>query len=102
MASDYEGDPKEFALVIPVPVVVQKDDIHTVNPDLVNRLDAYTAPRLTEYFDPDPCRPPIMLSMMAKNAVAGAMAPAGMAEDSRVLGVTIEAQYEVGVYDILI
>ena len=100
MASDYQGDPKEFALVIPVPVVVQKDDIHVVSPDLIDRLDAYTAPRLTEYFDRDPCAPPVvykaiptpMTAPAELNAVAGAA----------VRGVTIEARYEVGVYDILI
>ncbi|HLY54665.1 MAG TPA: DUF2330 domain-containing protein [Stellaceae bacterium] len=101
MASDYEGDPKEFALVIPVPVVVQKDDIHTVNPDLVNRLDAYTAPRLTEYFDPDPCAPPIQYAPMPASAALRGNRGLEL-KSADAAGVTIEAQYEVGVYDILI
>ncbi len=100
MASDYEGDPAEFALVVPVPVVVKKDDIHVVNPDLIARLDAYTAPRLTEYFDPDPCAPMYLDKPMptaARPMMLGATR--GAVQDS---GVTIEAKYEVGVYDILI
>ncbi|HLY54664.1 MAG TPA: DUF2330 domain-containing protein [Stellaceae bacterium] len=101
MASDYEGDPKEFALVIPVPVVVQKEDIHTVNPDLVNRLDAYTAPRLTEYFDPDPCQPAWADDVSSAVRATAVPAPAKMAAQS-AFGVTIEAKYEVGVYDILV
>src|SRR5215467_15279591 len=28
MASDYRGDPKEFALVVPVPNVINPDQIH--------------------------------------------------------------------------
>ena len=32
MASDYKGDPKEFALVIPVPTVVKEQDIRVVDP----------------------------------------------------------------------
>ena len=30
MASDYQGDPKEFALVIPVPTVVTKEQIKVI------------------------------------------------------------------------
>src|SRR6185369_8702118 len=55
MASDYEGDPKEFALVVPVPVVLKRGQIHVGDSTLVAKLDAYSAPRLVEYFDPDPC-----------------------------------------------
>src|SRR5262249_30550879 len=56
MASDYQGDPREFALVIPVPAVVTREQIKVVESALVNHLDAYSAPRLVEYFDPDPCQ----------------------------------------------
>src|ERR1700743_1529938 len=58
MASDYEGDPKDFALVIPVPTVVKEDDIHVVDQAMLDRLDHYSEPRLVEYTDPDPCPPP--------------------------------------------
>ncbi len=100
MASDYEGDPKEFALVVPVPTIVAKDDIHVVEPHLIDKLDSYSAPRLTEYFDKDPCNPPYQAQFSAAvNSPARAARPeAGEASPS----VTIEARYEVGVYDILI
>ena len=55
MASDYSGDPKEFALVVPVPTVIGKGQIHITDNALIDHVDAYTAPRLVEYFDPDPC-----------------------------------------------
>jgi hypothetical protein len=58
MASDYEGDPKDFALVIPVPTVVKESDIHVVDQAMLDRLDNYSEPRLVEYTDPDPCAPP--------------------------------------------
>src|SRR5262245_66604872 len=64
MASDYQGDLKEFALVIPVPTVVTKDQIKVVESAWVDHLDAYSAPRLVEYFDPDPCNPPVSNSVM--------------------------------------
>jgi hypothetical protein len=100
MASDYEGDPKEFALVVPVPTVVAENDIRVVDNHLIDKLDAYSAPRLTEYFDADPCAPIFYGADMAA-AMPKSMAPGGSAR-SESLGVTIEARYQVGVYDILI
>jgi hypothetical protein len=103
MANDFKGDPKEFAIVIPVPVVLAKDQIHVGDRGLIDHIDAYSAPRLVEYFDQNPCR--MMMDLvaggvgmaMARNAPA---APAAVRAQS--LGVTIEAQYTVGEYDILI
>jgi hypothetical protein len=101
MANDFKGEPRDFAVVIPVPTVLQKGQIHVVDKAPIDHLDAYSAPRLVEYHDMDPCR-----IMMEKNA---AMAPrptsmtGGMPRrDERSLGVTIEAKYTVGEYDILI
>jgi hypothetical protein len=56
MASDYEGDPKEFALVIPVPTFIERRQIGVVDTKTIDHIDAYTAPRLVEYHDGDPCR----------------------------------------------
>jgi hypothetical protein len=57
MVNDFKGDPKEFAIVIPVPEVLQKEQIHIGDKAIVDHLDAYSSPRLVEYFDEDPCRP---------------------------------------------
>ncbi|MGE5178327.1 MAG: DUF2330 domain-containing protein [Bacteroidota bacterium] len=103
MASDFKGDPREFALVVPVPTVLEKGQIHVGDPAAVDHLDAYTAPRLVEYFDPDPCRVYAMEKSMAlRNGAPMAMAPARGSRDERSLGVRIEARYTVGEYDILI
>src|SRR5262245_51376016 len=56
MSSDFRCDPKEFAMVVPVPTFLQKDQIHVGNKALVEHIDAYSAPRLVEYFDDNPCR----------------------------------------------
>src|SRR6266568_4523479 len=60
MANDYQGNPKEFAIVIPVPTFLEKDQIHVGDKALLDHLDAYSAPRLVEYFDPDPCAPMLL------------------------------------------
>ena len=100
MVNDYKGDPTEFAVVIPVPRVLQREQIYVADPAIVDHLDAYTAPRLVEYFDDDPCRPRMVMEMAAGQVMGGgSMSPPVGAKS---LGVTIEAQYTVGEYDILI
>src|SRR5947199_1888177 len=49
MSNDFKGDPKEFAIVIPVPTVLQREQIHVVDKALLDHLDAYSSPRLVEY-----------------------------------------------------
>jgi hypothetical protein len=102
MENDFKGDPKEFAIVIPIPTFLQKEQIHVAEKALLDHLDAYSAPRLVEYFDEDPCQ------MRYERAMPMAAAPGGVAggavaEDrAKSLGVKIEAKYTVGEYDILI
>ncbi len=99
MANDYHGDPKEFAIVIPVPTFLEKDQIHIGDKALLDHLDAYSAPRLVEYFDPDPCAP-----MLLRRDFSGVSlnAASEKTKGASALGVRIEAEYTVGEYDILI
>lgn len=99
MANDYRGDPQEFALVVPVPTFLERDQIHVGEKALLDHLDAYSAPRLVEYFDENPCRPRVLPAPMA--AASRAQQASGAAAD-RSLGVTVEARYTVGEYDIVI
>jgi hypothetical protein len=61
LSNDYEGDPKQFALVVPVAVVPQKDQVHVGEGAWIEHLDAFTKPRLVDYPDGDPCQ--VALSM---------------------------------------
>ncbi len=102
MVNDFQGDARDFAMVVPSPTVLQREQIHVTDNTVVDHLDAYSAPRLVEYFDPDPCQPVVMMERMM---TLGASAPTEMADSSarsKALGVTVEAQYLVGEYDILI
>jgi hypothetical protein len=100
MVNDFRGDLKEFAVVIPVPTFLQRDQIHVGEKALVDHLDAYSAPRLVEYFDEDPCR--MMREERLKMAPMAMAAMPAAGSRARSLGVTIEAQYTIGEYDILI
>ena len=55
MLNDYRGDLKEFALVVPVPEVLKRGQIHIGDRRVFERIADYSAPRLAEYFDDDPC-----------------------------------------------
>jgi hypothetical protein len=70
---------------------------------MVDHLDAFSAPRLVEYFDPDPC-PRYPAAMLERNASVKSAKMLDMitAEHAAAQGVTIEARYTVGEYDILI
>ena len=100
MANDFKGDLKEFAVVIPVPTFLERGQIHVGDKALVDHLDAYSAPRLVEYFDQNPCW--VVMSEMVAAAPRAEMATRRDAERARSLGVKIEAQYTIGEYDILI
>ncbi len=56
LMNDYQGEPSDFALVVPVPVVLQKGQVHIGDRELFQKIDAYSSPRLVEYYDPDPCQ----------------------------------------------
>src|SRR5438067_12488770 len=56
MANDFKGELKEFAIVIPVPTFLKREQIHVGDRALIDHLDAYSAPRLVEYFDSNPCQ----------------------------------------------
>lgn len=97
MGNDFQGNVRDFAVVIPVPSFIEKEQIHVADQSLIDHLDAYTAPRLVEYFDDNPCmkRRMLRLEMVAE-------APSTKMADTSEDGVTIEASYTVGEYDILI
>jgi hypothetical protein len=104
MYNDFKGETKDFAMVVPVPVVLRKDDIKVVDQSIFQKLNDYSAPRLVEYWDQNPCD---IYSM--KDDLSGKAAGAQLNEvvvtsafGSKRSSVKIEARYIVGEYDILI
>lgn len=102
MVNDYQGEPKDFALVVPVPVVLKKEVVRVADMAPIDHLDAFTAPRLAEYHDPNPCRQDYLRGL----AKSGMAAPQAMedADESRARRpkVRVEASFTVGEYDIVI
>jgi hypothetical protein len=104
MANDFQGKVKDFAMVIPVPTSIEREQIHIGDMKHIDHLDAFTGPRLVEYHDENPCdmrryeMEDRMPSAPAMESGGAPMKRKGAGE----LGVTIEASYTVGEYDILI
>lgn len=103
MLNDYKGDLKKFAMVVPVPVVLGRKDIRIMEQRLFTSFDQYSAPRMVEYFDRNPCGTD---DLYQKDVVVKSMQLTSVAESLSMRklesGVTIEAQYTIDEYEILI
>ncbi len=58
MQNDYRGPLEDFAMVIPVPVVLKPTDVKVLPKSVFERIDSLSSPRLVEYWEQDPCPPP--------------------------------------------
>jgi hypothetical protein len=103
MQNGYQGPPQDFAMVVPVPVVLQKENVKTLPRDVFDRVDKLTAPRLVEYWEQDPCPKPMPTPVAAGGFVSRVpvAAPKAAMAAERAL-VTIEAQFSVGEYDVVV
>jgi len=102
MQNDYKGPLADFAMVVPVPVVLHEKDVKTLPKNVFEHTDALGSPRLVEYWEQDPCA-----VMKADEAMAAPTTKAmgralDMKEGKDKDGVKIEAQFDVAEYKILI
>ena len=101
MQNNYQGPPTGFAMVVPVPVVLQEENVKTLPAEVFGKVDAMGAPRLVEYWEMDPCAADYRYDDMMPMS-AGAVDEAAAAPEEEKHGVTIEAQFEVGEYQVVI
>ncbi|MDP1824263.1 MAG: DUF2330 domain-containing protein [Archangium sp.] len=97
MQNNYRGPTEDFALVIPVPVILKKENVKTLPKEVFARIDTLASPRLVEDYEPGECPPPPPTS--------SAMVPSMMVQKSGVprdLGVKVEAKFDVAEYEIVI
>ena len=102
MANNYQGPPEDFAMVVPVPVVLKKEQVKTLAADVFRHIDQLSAPRLVEYWEQDPCNPYSGIDYERKRRDDGAVARGGGGPAKGGHGVTVEAQFDVGEYQIVI
>jgi MYXO-CTERM domain-containing protein len=85
-------------MLIPVPVVLGEDDVSQASPELFQRFDNYSAPRVVRYECED-----FNWTDGDADADTDADADADADADSDAdPSVVVEAQYQVGIYDVVI
>ena len=103
MQNTYAGPPQDFAMVVPVPVVLHEANVKVLPRDIFAKVERLTAPRLVEYWEQDPCRPVVLYD-------SGAGRPRSARRERRRRGerrparhhVKIEARFAVGEYDVVV
>ncbi|HTU57215.1 MAG TPA: DUF2330 domain-containing protein, partial [Polyangiales bacterium] len=102
MQNNYQGPPEAFALVIPVPTVLQKEQVKVLPEDVFKRVDMLGAPRLVEYWEMDPCyvQSPVAMGGSAPATAATSAAAAG--SSAAGAQVRVEAEFAVGEYDVVV
>ncbi|MFV8753301.1 DUF2330 domain-containing protein [Nannocystaceae bacterium ST9] len=102
MSNAYQGPPEEFALVVPVPVVLKEADVVTLRRELFDRIDTLASPRLVEYWEGDPCVRGDVDGTIGLGNMGVIGSGSGYGRGSGAGTVKIEAQFEVGEYEIVI
>ncbi|HJL15847.1 MAG TPA: DUF2330 domain-containing protein, partial [Sandaracinaceae bacterium LLY-WYZ-13_1] len=104
--NDYFGPAEDFALVVPVPVVLSEGDVRTLDRGLFDRLQAVAAPHMVELWEQPPCpiaRPRRSMRRPALDSLAGSGGRGGIgAAQAAPPPVVVEAQFQEGEYDITI
>lgn len=101
MQNHYDGPPEDFAMVVPVPVVLEEEHVKTLSAATFSKVDQMGAPRLVEYWEQDPCQPQVFYDGTLRMS---SRAPRGVPKSSgaRPEAVVVEAEFSVGEYDIVV
>lgn len=102
MSNDFKGNVRDFAMVVPVPVVLQEHQIKVIDRSIFETLDKYSAPRLVEYYDQNPCAQYLRETIAKAENMPPMMVMEDMVELDMDYNVKIEARYEVGEYEIML
>jgi hypothetical protein len=103
MRNTYRGPVEDFAMVVPVPVVLHEGDVKTLRPEVFEAVDLMGSPRLVEYWEQDPCQQGWGYGEgRAYGSSAAPMATKSADKADKDYGVKIEAQFDVGEYNIVI
>ncbi|MEM7179840.1 MAG: DUF2330 domain-containing protein [Spirochaetota bacterium] len=106
ISSDYQGNYQNFAMIVPVPQVLQREQINIGDKKIFDKLGEFTSPRYIESFDANPCQRGNFLRNGAQkaNESADRSTPTASIQDipKTSLGIKVEASYSIGEYKIQI
>jgi hypothetical protein len=101
MQNNYQGPPEKFALVVPVPQVLHKENVRTLPLAVFDKVDRLASPRLVEYWEADPCATTLDTSGAGFGTGHGRLGGMGGGVTTEET-VRVEARFEVGEYEIVI
>ncbi|MFZ5475837.1 MAG: DUF2330 domain-containing protein [Myxococcota bacterium] len=93
---DYEGDAAEFALVLPVPEVLDADDVGSVDDVLLEWIAAYSQPRAVAYTCED-----VFATTLTGSGCGNAIGCA-MADGGKSGGVDVQSSFSAYGYDFVV
>jgi hypothetical protein len=102
MQNSYAGPPQDFAMVVPVPVVLREANVKVLPRDIFAKVERLTAPRLVEYWEQDPCRPVVLYDQALPAPQSAAVNVVSEEETATKHRVKIEARFAVGEYDVVV
>ena len=103
LLNDYSGNLTEFAMVIPVPEVLEEENVRTVNGDFVETIRRFSEPRLVEYTcDTVPREGGNPLGCVYYDYSLNASRDDVGAEPEEPSTVLVESEFSVGIYDIVV
>ena len=105
MQNNYQGPPENFAMVVPVPVVVKEDQVKTLEPEVFAKIDTLGAPRLVEYWEQDPCGrdyDEVYRDLPGAAVTEEDDADEGGEDEEKEYHVKIEAKFSVAEYNIVV
>ncbi len=102
MQNDYKGPLSDFAMVVPVPVVLHEKDVKTLPKAVFDHVESLGSPRLVEYWEQDPCYVEREYDKEEKLADAPSGRAYGAVATPMKDSVKIEAKFDVAEYKILV
>jgi hypothetical protein len=104
MQNHYKGPARDFAMIVPVPQVLKKDNVRILKDSLFEKIDRLTAPRLVEYREQDPCSETRSAGKVYPRITTGVSSkkkrPSSLLEKKKP--VRVEAEFVEGEYEIQI
>ncbi len=103
MRNNYEGPPEDFAMIVPVPQVLEEENVKVLQDSIFKKVDKLASPRLVEYWEQDPCNQiGYAQGFGGLGSIGVGRGGGGMASRSSGLGVKVEAEFDVGEYNVVV
>ena len=102
MRNTYQGPPEDFAMVVPVPQVLEKENVKVLPDSLFDKIERQSSPRLVEYWQTSGCRMKRGRKKLDLSLNDGDLFGSYGDEAPRKSTVSVKARFEVGEYEVVI